>query len=394
MILYFEELDLLKILIITPFLPYHNVPHAGGMSVFESIKTLSKNHEIYLFSRIEPSELSYVDDIRQFCKEVKLYKFKTPVSRTSVPIICSYINFGLKANRLIKNGKFDLVQVEFTHTGIVFKEPGIPSVLVLHDVISKPAKRRLDASRGLIEKVIHFLKFKSIQWCERFISRKFDKVFVMSEVDKQLLLSLDKSINAEVLPNLLNLNFGADDSIEREPRALLFAGAMHRDVNIEAVLYFYEKILPRIREQAPEVKFYIVGNNPPDILRKLAEKDENLIITGFVEDMGYYFSRATVFVSPLLVGGGIIAKNLQAMAYGLPVVTSSIGNEGIGGVSGIDLFVADGPSDFAEKVLLLLNNAELRREIGHNGKSLAKNSFNDTVIMARRIKVYEELCSR
>ncbi|MDO8445572.1 MAG: glycosyltransferase family 4 protein [Deltaproteobacteria bacterium] len=364
------------------------------MSVFESIKALSKSHEIYLLSRVEPSELSYVEDIRPFCKEVNLYLFKTPASRAFIPIICSYIMLGLKANRLMKKNDFDMVQVEFIETGIAVRRPRIPSVIVAHDVISKPAKRRLDASRGLIEKVFNLLKFKSIQWCERFISRKFDRVFVMSEVDKQLLLSLDKTINAEVLPNLLNLNFGVDDRIEREPKALLFAGAMHRDVNVDAVLYFYEKILPRIREKTPEVKFYIVGNNPPDILRKLAEKDENLIITGFVEDMGYYFSRAAVFVSPLLVGGGIIAKNLQAMAYGLPVVTSSIGNEGIGGASGSDLFVADAPSDFAEKVLLLLNDADLRKKIGLNGKILARKNFSDIVLIERRIKVYEELCGR
>lgn len=384
----------MKILIVTPFLPYPRAPHAGGVSVYESIKRLSGDHDVYLLSRVEPSELSYVEDIRPLCKEIKLEIFKTPPSRAPLPIILSYIRLGMTANRLMKKDKFDLVQAEYIETGIALRSKGVPSIIVAHDVISKPAGRRLNSSVGLKERFVSLLVYKFTKTIERFISKKFDMVFVMSEIDRAFLLSLDKEIKAEVYPNLLRLEFRESECREREAGSLLFAGAMHRDVNVDAVLYFYREILPLIRQKSPGIKFYVVGNNPPDNLIRLAGRDENLIVTGFVEDMGDYYSKAAVFVSPLLVGGGIIVKNLQAMAFGLPVVTSSIGNEGIEATQGKDIFVADAPADFADKVLLLLNDADLRKNMGNNGREYAKKRFDDTVLMSRRIKVYKELCGR
>jgi len=380
---------------VTPFLPYPGVPHAGGMLVFESVKRLSERHEVCLLSRVEPFEEKHIEDIRPFCKELYLYTFKTPPSRNPFSIIFSYIILGLKANRLLKEKGFDLVQAEFTETGFAMRRPRIPSVLVAHDVISKPAKRRLDASKGLREKFFNSLKFRAIRLVESFISRKFDRVLVMSGIDRDILVSLDRSIRAEVSPHPLQLDFESDiESAGRETGTLLFAGAMHRDVNIEAVLHFCGRILPLIREKCPDVKLYIAGNNPPEAVRRLAESDRNIVVTGFVNDLRGYFLKSTVFVSPLLTGGGIIVKNLQAMSCGLPVVTTSIGNEGIEAVSGRDLFVADAPEDFADKVLMLLRDPGLRREISLNGRGFARERFSDDRLFEGRIKLYEQLLGR
>lgn len=381
----------MKILVVTPFLPYKNAPHAGGVSVFESVRRLSRDHEVYLLSRLKPSEIQYIEDVKRYCKELYLYPFKTPSSRNPIPIILSYIILGLKANRLIKGGSFDMVQVEYTEAGFAFRRPKKPSILVAHDVITKPAMRMYEASKGSLQKAINFLKWRAVQWVERFISRKFDMVFTMSSVDRDILLSLDNTLHVEVSPNLFCLDFKDEVEVDREQASLLFIGAMQRDVNVNAVLYFYQDVLPIIRRELPGVKFYVVGSNPPESLLKLAKDDPSLIVTGFVKDIREYFFKTMVFVSPLLVGGGIIVKNLQAMSYGLPVVTTSIGNEGIEAAPGRDIFVADGAEEFADRVLELLKDQKLRKRIGDSGRAFAQGRFSDDYLMEKRVGFYSDL---
>jgi glycosyltransferase involved in cell wall biosynthesis len=150
---------------------------------------------------------------------------------------------------------------------------------------------------------------------------------------------------------------------------------MDRDVNINAVQYFYENILPIIKLKIPEVKFYVVGNNPPQIIKELSEKDQNIIVTGFVEDIKAYYLKASVFVAPLFVGGGVIVKILDAMASGLPVVTTSVGNEGIEAVPGRDIEIADEPKVFAKKILLLLQKPDIHSQISNNGQAFVYEKY-------------------
>jgi glycosyltransferase involved in cell wall biosynthesis len=368
----------MKILIITPFFPYSNVYHAGGKFTCEIIKALSQRHEIHLLSRIEPAQFVFVNEMKKFCTHIELFPFKTPKAANIVSIlriIASYLSLGLKANRLIKSGNFDLVQIEHVETGLLIKKiRNFSMILDAHDVITKPVMRRYMASRGILEKMVNYFRCKITKKIETYITRKFDMVFTRSEQDKEVLSKLNSGLPITVVPHPV-INMVSDVRCKREPKALLFAGAMHRDVNIESVLYFYEKIWPHIRREIPDARFYIVGNKPNQRVKALAKKDKDVVVTGFVEKLEPYYLRASVFVSPLFIGGGIIAKNLQAMALGLPVVTTSVGNEGIEAVPEKDILIADDPDAFAKKVLLLLRNTQKWDEIACNGKKFVLKNF-------------------
>ena len=368
----------MKILIVTPFFPYSSVYHAGGKFTYEIIKALSQRHEIHLLSRIEPAQVVFVNEMEKFCAHIELFPFKTPETANIVSIsriIVSYLFLGLKANRLIKSGDFDLVQIEHVETGLLIKKiRNLPMILDAHDVITKPAKRRYMVSMGILDKVVNYFMWKVTTKVETYIARKFDMVFTRSEQDKEILSKLNRGLPITVVPHPIT------DAIptlgyKREPKTLLFAGAMHRDVNIESVLYFHEKIWPHIHREMPDARFYIVGNKPDQRVKALAKKDKDVVVTGFVEKLEPYYLRASVFVSPLFVGGGIIAKNLQAIALGLPVVTTSIGNEGIDAVPDRDILIADDPDAFAEKVLLLLRDSQKWEEIVQNGKRFVLKNF-------------------
>ncbi len=384
----------MKILIVTPFFPHAGVHHAGGKFIFELITGLSRKHNIYLFSRIEPGEMKFVKNMEGFCDNIKLYKFKTP--RNSNPlrpflIIMSYLCLAVRANRFIRENNFDIVQVEHAETGLLIKKQKNAKLLLdAHDVISKPAERRYRSSKGLIRKSSDWLKWQIVRRMEVYIAGKFDMIFTRSQIDKDIILGLCSNLNVSVIPHPVR-SCKPSTKFSKEENIILFVGAMSRDVNIKAAIFIYNKILPLIQYEVRDVKIYIVGHNPPREVRELADKSDNIVVTGFVDDVAPYYQRAAIFVSPIFIGGGIIAKNIEAMSYGLPVVTTAIGNEGIEAVPDSDLMIADTESEFARAIICLLKNPGLREQIGGKGKSYVEKKFNVDLVLSNIERSYETL---
>jgi polysaccharide biosynthesis protein PslH len=165
-----------------------------------------------------------------------------------------------------------------------------------------------------------------------------------------------------VLPFPVGIDSAGMDGATRERDHLLFVGAMNRDVNADAVIGFCREILPLVRKEAPSVRLTIAGAAPTERVQRLA-REPGVVVTGFVDRLEPYYERATLLVSPLRVGGGIISKNLDAMAAGCPVVTTTIGNEGIGATPGVELLTADTPAEFAAAVLSILRSSETGRRL-------------------------------
>lgn len=377
----------MNILIVSPFFPYRQVPHAGGKHIFELIKALSERHNLYLVSRIEENERVYVGEVEQLCKQVWLTPSYFPGKRSLLNIFiiaCSYLRLAITANRVIKAGKFDIVQVENIETGFFIRVfSGSKFFINAHDVISKTYKRFYDRSSGFRRRLADFFLWKSAAAVQKYVIGKFDMTFALSEADMKSLLEVDGELKIGVVPIAagldMDVNAGTYDD-EIEPLNLLYLAAMHREANVKAVFYFYDEILPLIRKELPGVKWYIVGNRPPERVKKLSD-GSNIIVTGFVEDTQEYYRRASVFVSPIVIGGGIIVKNLNAMAIGRPVVTTSYGNEGIRAETGRDIFIADSADDFAKHVIDLLKDRELWGRISKNGREFALENFELSAII-------------
>lgn len=383
----------MKILIVTPFFPYRNVHHAGGKFVYDMITNLSDKHEIHLFSRVEPDEMEFTGEMETFCKSVRVCKFRTPDNSNPLKallIALSYFNLSLKASRIVRKEVFDIVQVEHMETGLLFRKSGIPAIIDAHDVLTKPAERRYRAAAHPARKFFGWLYWQIIKKMEMYIIEKFDCIFTRSEIDRDILLKFNPELDIEVIPHPVEVHRNISDN-RRDENIILFAGAMHRDVNIQAVLFLYEKVFPLILPETRGLKLYVVGNNPPAEIRALAAKSEHVVVTGFVEDMDPYFNMAAVCVTPIFIGGGIIAKNLQAMSYGIPLITTHIGNEGIRGVHGRDLLIADNENEFAQAILDLLKDPGKREKIGRDGKKFVDTYFNKETVMEQMERTYERL---
>ena len=367
----------MNIFLVSLFLPQKKSYHAGGRYVFEIIKNLSKKHEIHLAVRLEENEFPALEDIKPLCKEIYPYTYRTAGKRGFFDIIrlgFNYIGFGRYANTLARNGIFDIIQVEWVEAAMMIKKRKIPMVLDAHDVITKPAERMMRQAAG-IRSFFMSVKYRVVKSIERRIVRKFDMVFTLSQYDRDYLLSMEPELNIKVVPIPAGLDI-TDRKFGKEKNTILFlASYKYRQVNVDAALYFYQKVFPLIRESIPDAKFIIAGYGPPEELTALQENDPGVLVPGFVNDIDECYKKAAVFVAPILLGGGIIVKILDALAAGTPVVTTSYGNEGIAAVPGRDLLVADDPESFAAAVLRVLREEKLAENLSVNGREFVRKHY-------------------
>ncbi len=367
----------MKILIVAPHVPAPRALQAGERLVFELIRQLAVRHEIHLVVRIERGYEESTGSVDGYCRKVYPVFYNRPARRDffgAPRVAWSYYLLCRKANQITAREAFDVIHAEWTETGLFLKRRKARMVIEAHDVLSKPMERRVRNARGA-GKVFFLLLAGLTRAFERRMFTKFETVCVLSESDRAHVRALAPGVSTAVLRYPAGLGFSETGFAGKEP-VLLFVGAMDRGPNVEAVLYFWNRILPLVRKTVPGVRFLVAGSRPLPEVRALAERDNGTVVTGFVEDIEACYRKAWVFVGPLLTGGGIIVKILDALAVGIPVVTTTIGNEGIGATPDRHLLIADTPDVFAEQVVRLLQNESLRERLGRAGKEFVHERFS------------------
>jgi glycosyltransferase involved in cell wall biosynthesis len=307
-----------------------------------------------LLSRCFPGEEQHVPFLKNMLAGVEVIFVDGPVNPDSIRSVCrtigSYYRLSRKATEILKGERFEMCHVEYTETGVFWrKQPEIPSVLSCHDIIAKPAYRRYLSSRGF-SSIPKWIMWKAKRRLESYSVRKFQRVFTLSEVDLEWAKKLYSGVAFRVLRYPGGIDF-TGLSRREVPGRILFLGAMNRPQNMESVRYFWETIWPSVQKDVPEAEFWVAGGGIPKAMERELSRDGRVKMTGFVDQVEEMYKSASVFVAPILAGGGIIVKILDAMAAGVPVVTTSYGNEGIRAKPGREVFVADNPYDFASSVV-------------------------------------------
>lgn len=172
---------------------------------------------------------------------------------------------------------------------------------------------------------------------------------------------------------------------------IVFVGKMDIPHNISAVLYFYNKIWPKVKMHSPNAKFYIIGKSPAPEISELA-RQKDIIVTGEMKNIFEAIQDAAVFVAPLLFGTGIKTKVIEAMSIGIPVVATTIGAEGIFYGENKGLFVTDDSEEFVEYILKLMNNVELNYEVTNNGYKLIDEYYSKTRSISRWDELLNNRC--
>jgi len=210
-----------------------------------------------------------------------------------------------------------------------------------------------------------------------------DTVIAITGDEKENILKIDPNARVAVIPNIHTTDATPTPFAERE--GLLFIGHYLHSPNADAVIYFVREILPLVHEQLPGVKFTMLGSSITDAVKALASKTVDAI--GYVEDPVPYFSSHRVFVSPLRYGAGMKGKIGQSLSLGLPLVTTSIGAEGMGLEDGRQALIRDNPEEFADAVVKLYREETLWRTMSVNGLAHIEKNFSYAAVRGALGKV-------
>lgn len=300
----------------------------------------------------------------------------------------------------VSRNEFDVIHVEHLRgsrygTFLKSRFPAVPVVWDSVDCISHLFRQASAQSRNFFGKFITRFDLPRTERAEGNLICTFDRVLVTSPADRNALLKLAPlgrhPSKISVLPNGVDLEyFHPNPEIQRDPETILFSGKMSYHANISMVRYLISDILPRIWEWRPTVRLCIVGKDPPSDIKEL-EKDQRITVTGTVDDIRPYLWRATVSVVPLLYGAGIQNKILEAMATGTPVVTTARALSALQAEAERDLLVADTAADFAQAVLRLMNDLDLRMTIGGAGAFYVRSHHNWSSVSSELADIYQEL---
>jgi glycosyltransferase involved in cell wall biosynthesis len=154
---------------------------------------------------------------------------------------------------------------------------------------------------------------------------------------------------------------------------IVFIGGFQHTPNVDAAIFLTNEILPSIKKQIKNVKLFIVGSNPPDQVKALASEDT--IVTGYVPDIAPYFERFKVMIAPIRYGAGIRGKITESMSFGLPVVTTTLGAEGLDMIEGDSILIANSPEEFASKTAKVYTDKDLWNKISANSRELATKRY-------------------
>ncbi|RKU24815.1 hypothetical protein C6499_16450 [Candidatus Poribacteria bacterium] len=401
----------MKILFLSLRCPYP--PHRGDrIRSYNFIKQLAKQHAVTLvyFAESE-TDIESAKHLEPFCERIEWVRFHRSFAFLNTGVHCLSKHplqlhywyapqMQRRINELLAQERFELIHAQLFRMGqYVTEVQGPAKVLDLCDSLALNLSRRAELeSNPWLAKIkldctpkrfLVKLEEKRVRRYEVDIMKAFDCGTVVARFDRDYLLAQDDTLNLSIVPMGVDLGYFQPNPITDPAPMLLFTGTMNYFPNADAAIYFCDEVFPRIRERHPKACFYIVGNHPSEPVKRL-EAQAGVTVTGYVPDVRPYFEKASVFVAPLRAGSGIQTKNLEAMAMGVPVVTTSVGAMGLEADIGKELLVADTPTDFAEQVIHLLDNKCLRQTLAQTARTRVENSYSWEAIGERLKHVYAQ----
>jgi polysaccharide biosynthesis protein PslH len=282
---------------------------------------------------------------------------------------------------ILHTGSFDAVQVEGVHLSaylpVIRAAASRPVVLSdWHNIESEILHRYSRVHSSPLRRAYAWRTANLLERTETRFLAACDVHTVTSERERGRLQARSPAAEIHVIPNGVDVqSFGAQELDPGSPRtSLVFAGSMDYSANVDAVVWFVNNIWPELRRQHPELSFAIVGRDPTPEVRALA--GDSVIVTGTVPDVRPYYSGALAAVVPLRIGSGTRLKILEAMAAGIPVISTKLGAEGLDLEDGTHLLLADSASEIIAAVNRLAASPELWRRLSRSGREVVSRLYD------------------
>ncbi len=390
----------------------HPVDKGGRIRTYQMLRELRRRHHI-TYLTLDDGRSSDEAELRaeEYCDELVRIPFRSSEKfsagfwlETGLSLfsprpyaIQKYKTAAMsrEIRRRVGNGDTDVLVCDFLAPSV--NMPAVipcASVLFQHNVEAQIWQRHFQVQENRLKKAFLRRQWQRMLAYEREVCRRFDHVVAVSPQDREL---MRREYGLEAITDIPT---GVDTEYFRpsgtasvDPNLLVFTGSMDWMPNEDAIRYFLERVMPLIRRDVPEAGLMIVGRKPSRGLMRLADEYEGLQVTGYVDDVRPYVERAAGFIVPLRVGGGTRLKIYEAMAMETPVVSTSVGAEGLSVRHGRELLVADGPEDFARATVRLLRDRDFARKMARAAAEKVRAEFSwDRV--AQRFEVICEGCLR
>jgi len=398
----------------------HNIPYPPKTGVLQRnynlLREASRHANIYLlavFKRdILPGEYD-IDTARRelgkLCRHIEIVHLPIEGSRavlywkalvslvTRDPLSANWVkDHGMRRRlrELVESVPFDVVHFDTVSLAAYRDEVGeVPKILNHHNIESHLLKRRIAFEANPLKRLYYAIEGNKLERYEQRVCGEFDTNFTVSALDRERLLELVPSATADVIANGVDVDYFQHNGTAIVPGNLIMASGMNWFPNRDAVLYMCNEIWPRLRERLPELTWTIVGASPPQQVLDLAASDPRVSVTGFVDDVRPYLSRAEIYLCPMRDGGGTRVKVLDALAMSKPIVSTTMGCEGIDVTPGVDVLIADTPDSFVQQIERLRSDAALRDTLSQAARRLAVEKYSWPVIGQNLGAIYRRLTS-
>lgn len=372
----------MKIFVLLSRFPYP-LEKGDKLRAFHQIKQLSKNHEIYLCAiSDEPVSKKHLDILREYCVEIEVFRIYKPkiliqllykLLFTKESLQVSYFYNSNIQNRIddfVKRVKPDHIYCQLIRVTEYVKKYSVSKTLDYMDALSRGMERRIEESPFYLKP---FLKIETerLKRYEHTIFSQFDNLTIISKQDKELIVNI-KNDSIVVVPNGVDYSTYQHKDIDKK-YDLIFTGNMNYPPNITSATYLVKEIMPIIWQKNPSIKLAIVGANPD--LKVSSLKSDNVIVTGWVDDISEYYASSKIFIAPMQIGTGLQNKLLEAMAMKLPCITSKLANNALGAEHHVNILIGEHPNEYANHVLSLIENKELYKKISENGYYFVTQNF-------------------
>ena len=380
----------MKILLTCKEFPHSKVI-GGPIIIYNRLKHLSKNHLVSLVAFSKNGDEKYIPSVEGYCHDLKLIPlpakrspFKTakdfffsPVPHYFLRVHDSPEMSRAIAEMVAKDG-YDFVVGEYSVMGqFIHKNSMLPPVrriISVHECYYLARLKDFRFHKWGQNKLRELINLKGLKKYEFDMYAQADKVLTLTPQGRDELLAIRPDLDIGIVPHGVDVNHFSYSDPDWNEQSLVFVGNYLHYPNVDAVLYFHREIWPIAKAKIPNLKFVVVGQAPPPEIRHL-DQDESITVTGRVDDVTPYIRKGQIFICPVRLGGGFRGKILEAMAVGRPIVSTSLGSEGIPSKSGANIMIADNPEDFAASIEKLLKDRNLYEEVSRAGRQLAEEKY-------------------
>jgi sugar transferase (PEP-CTERM/EpsH1 system associated) len=382
-------------------------PPESGVTkrTYHLLEEMARRHEVTVLSLGTPDEEQRIQrQIGDRCREVVFVNGRVPrwvnlLKRIKLALSGQSLlrhSFTSKLQHafddLFRRERFDLVILSAPVLAYYRRPADIPCITDTHNVEYDMWHRFYRQARGVVARAYYWYQYKLLRRDELAACGEGDALLTTSERDAGVFRKDLPAQAIHVVPNGVDLEYFTPPPGQPDPKSIVFCGLMNYSPNEEGMTYFLDHVFPLIQREVPEATLTVVGSGASKALQRRAT--DRIVVTGYVKDVRPYVARGQVYVIPLLVGGGTRLKALEAMAMRKPIVTTSVGCEGIDLVPGESALFADTPEGLSQAVIRLFCDPDLRDRLAGRAAALAADRYGWRSIGDRLDAICQEVVAR